>query len=89
MRVKKREKEIDVFFLSLSVFQWLELVGTRSKVHIFNEATLQEVGILPILVYFYYSGYCFGLILVPCRVMFITWDGFVVDLRAASRINLG
>ena len=34
-----------------------------------TRATLQEVGILPILVYFYHLGYCFGLIwdhLVPC-----------------------
>ena len=44
-------------------------------------ATLQEVVILPILVYLYLLGYCFRLILGPCCAMFMAWEGFVAGLK--------
>ena len=64
MGERKKEKK-------KAVFRRSELVRPRSKVCIFDKAALQEVGILPTLVFFYPLSYCFGLLLGPRCAMFM------------------
>ena len=54
-----------------------------------TRATVLNVGILLILVYFYPLGYCFGLILGPCCAMFMAWDGFIAGLKGCFRDEFG
>ena len=54
-----------------------------------TRAMLQEVEILPTLVYFNPLGYCFGLILELCCAMFMAWDGFISNLKGCFRSEFG
>ena len=66
-------KEAGGFFLSSLAFRWSELVELRSKVQRFDEwVTLQEVEILPTLVYF-------------CMFDTISQDALVICLCDATK----
>ena len=79
---ERKRKEVDSFFLSTLAFQRSELVEPGSKVRRFDEGLrFKRWGFFLLLFTSSLWVIVFGLILEPCCVMLMVWDGFVACLK--------
>ena len=86
---KKEKRKSTCSSLAPPVFRRSELVGQRSKVHIFDEGYAPRGRDSSYIGLFISLELFFWLILGPCCAMFMAWDRFVADLRATFGTNLG
>ena len=79
-REKEGEKESGVSIVRTSDYELKFVYSTR--------VTLQEVGILPTLVYLYHLSYCFGLLLGPRCAMFMACFVVLIGIWPILRSQL-